>query len=58
MNREGIFLTWSIIVVLLMFAIPYLFLGGLSRLEASYLFWVLLTALYIAIAALYLKGVD
>ncbi len=58
MNRERVFLTWSIIVVLLMFTVPYLFLGGLSRLEASYLFWVLLTVLYIATAALYLKGVD
>jgi hypothetical protein len=43
---KKVFITVSLVVVLLMYLVPYLVLSGIAS-SATFLFWVILTAVYL-----------
>jgi len=49
------FAALSLILAASMYLVPYLLLGGLARLEASYAYWIACAALHVALTYTYLK---
>ena len=50
------FIAASLALAASMYLVPYLLLGSVARLEASYAYWVACTALHVLLAYVYLKG--
>jgi len=40
-KKRLIWLIWFMLLILSAFIVPYLFIGGISRITASFLFWTL-----------------
>lgn len=54
--KARIFVAYSLIIALSMYLVPYLFLGRVAELWASYAYWVAVTILHALLTYLYFKG--